>query len=369
MFANSLRGVAALSVVVSHYFGVFWGDRVFVGKIGGFPPADEPTPSVVLLLDSLPSVNAGVLGVALFFLISGFVIPFSLQKMDVAGFIVNRLLRIVPTYAAGFAVTLTAIWWSSRYYGFEFPYQKWQVILHFVPGLRDSIGFPNIDGIIWTLEIEVKFYIIAATMASLLRNGDLRVFLFPLALFAAVVIDGELRPGSTDSNHLLWQFRYQSPFLIFMFIGVAFNYSYRKKFLLPSFVCLAAALFCGFYISAGYLTRGCFTFLTGSYLTALLIFVLASRVSDRWIDNAVLRLLAAISYPLYVCHAVAGYVVLAALLRSGIPAYLALLLTCAAAVAVSLLIHHLIEVPTQHVDIRRLRRFFPAVRDATRARR
>jgi peptidoglycan/LPS O-acetylase OafA/YrhL len=37
--------------------------------------------------------------------------------------------------------------------------------------VRDVAGWPSLDGIVWTLEIEVKFYLLCALLAPALRRG------------------------------------------------------------------------------------------------------------------------------------------------------------------------------------------------------
>lgn len=124
-FANTLRGFAALAVLINHYYGVFWLNRAAAATLTNAPalPLDAiATPHLIQWLNALPIFGWGPYGVALFFIISGFVIPFSLQKMSCLGFLVNRFFRIVPTYVIGFSITLVAIFFSTRYFSREWPY-------------------------------------------------------------------------------------------------------------------------------------------------------------------------------------------------------------------------------------------------------
>lgn len=81
IFANNLRGIAALLVVASHFFGVFYSSHEavhFLLQINSVDIHEEL--KIYEITNNLRYLNLGCLGVSLFFLISGFVIPFSLDK-------------------------------------------------------------------------------------------------------------------------------------------------------------------------------------------------------------------------------------------------------------------------------------------------
>ena len=107
-FANALRGLAALSVIVSHYLGVFWVGAAGAAELTGLSRAPVPIPAMAELALSFP-LNWGPFGVALFFVISGFVIPFSFETYGRLDFIVARLFRIYPTYLTGLSVSLAVL--------------------------------------------------------------------------------------------------------------------------------------------------------------------------------------------------------------------------------------------------------------------
>ena len=65
----------------------------------------------------------GYFGVALFFLISGFVIPLSVAKLSRSGFMVARIFRIWPTYLIGLAIAIFCIALNANLSGRSFPYQ------------------------------------------------------------------------------------------------------------------------------------------------------------------------------------------------------------------------------------------------------
>lgn len=111
-FANILRGIAVLSVLIAHYIGVFGSIK---GAYGGFSELPgRPYPAFLDVLLVIPDLNYGPLGVALFFLVSGFVIPFSVtslygQKGWRLSFFLARFLRLWPTYFVGLMITLLSL--------------------------------------------------------------------------------------------------------------------------------------------------------------------------------------------------------------------------------------------------------------------
>lgn len=109
----------------------------------------------------------GGYGVALFFLISGFVIPFSLRKSGFLEFLVSRMFRIVPTYFFGFTITLLAIFLCSCYFGRDWPFSYREIFIHYIPGIRDLFWTRGIDGIIWTLERQLPAFFYSLPRGSL----------------------------------------------------------------------------------------------------------------------------------------------------------------------------------------------------------
>jgi peptidoglycan/LPS O-acetylase OafA/YrhL len=189
-FANALRGVAALTVMLAHYLS-FWLTPAAIASVAHFPAlpaAASVTPSYVRALAATYPFAAPAFGVALFFLVSGFVIPFSFASYGRLGFLVARIMRLYPTYIVGFSITLASLSVAAAGWHQAFPYALVAVLSHILPGTRDLIGSPHIDYVVWTLEVEVKFYIVCLIIAPLLRSGSALAFLAPAAIAALVSI-------------------------------------------------------------------------------------------------------------------------------------------------------------------------------------
>ncbi len=352
-FANTLRGFAALSVLIHHFSGVFWSLRETVSNLINAPvlSVTHATPKYVTLLYSTILFNWGTFGVALFFLISGFVIPFSLQKFTWKEFAINRFFRIVPTYVVGFTITLLAIYFSGLFFDKHFPYHFKETLIHYIPGLRDLLGIRNMDGIIWTLEIEIKFYIICAMALIWFRKGSLFVFLIPVFLgFSAILLNPKMTALMQIGG---LSFRYaaiyalMAQYLVFMFIGVAFNYYYRKIISLEKISILIAFLFILFaLVSKSSIYKETFHQIWSCGF-ALLVFAFAYASPRLFKSNKVFDFLADISYPLYVVHGVSGFVLMRILMEVGLNESLCLILATTIMILLAFALHKMVEMPAQ----------------------
>lgn len=151
-----LRGVAALMVLFGHISTA----------------TEAPLPVVLELLGSYPNM-----GVYVFFMISGFVVPWSLwgQGYTLGGFpryLLRRLVRLDPPYFAMIAVGLAIEGLRRQGIDGAFPYSITTVVLHlgYLAGLA---GHPWINPVFWTLGIEFQFYIVMGlAFPALLRFRD-----------------------------------------------------------------------------------------------------------------------------------------------------------------------------------------------------
>ncbi len=113
VFADQLRGLAALLVVLSHMFNVYPFAQGIVSATAAVPPVQTPLLWISLAVTQ-SWINFGPFGVGLFFLVSGFVIPFSLRRHGRGTFLLARALRIYPTYWAALAVGCLMVAASAR---------------------------------------------------------------------------------------------------------------------------------------------------------------------------------------------------------------------------------------------------------------
>jgi len=139
-FLDCIRGIAALAVLVEHAGSGSWPSfHVFVHN----------------------SFNFGKFGVASFFLTSGFVIPFSLERSNsVKRFWINRFFRLYPLYWLSLLL-LVVLYFAGAPNVFDPNFVSHMVrnLLVNITMLQQFVGIPNAEGLYYTLCMEMALYI------------------------------------------------------------------------------------------------------------------------------------------------------------------------------------------------------------------
>lgn len=141
-YIDALRGLAALLVVLEH-----------VGtKIALHPLAPKLISLVILGVNHI-YLNPGRVGVVAFFMVSGFVIPFSFRGASPRiNFVVTRFFRLYPAYWLSLALALLVFPLIG-----EGPFTTRQALAN-VTMMQSLFHQDNVIGAYWTLLIELIFY-------------------------------------------------------------------------------------------------------------------------------------------------------------------------------------------------------------------
>ena len=134
-FLDAVRGIAATAVMLQHALPEVmpgfdtWSKNVF---------------------------NPGLFGVVAFFLVSGFVIPGSLERGGIGGFWLARVFRLLPVYwlSIGLVVLLAV--------GADATPRTIAVNLTMV---QEFVGVPHLLNVYWTLSVELVFYVLCSALA------------------------------------------------------------------------------------------------------------------------------------------------------------------------------------------------------------
>ena len=138
---DALRGIAALVVVYEHVsYHTLLDVRGFTNKW----------------------FSAGVFGVMLFFAISGYIIPASLErKGSIRSFWVSRLFRLYPLWIGALVAVIALRHWSLYYpHDVYMRENKASSLLAHGTMLQDLLGVPNTVNVMWTLSYEMVFYLL-----------------------------------------------------------------------------------------------------------------------------------------------------------------------------------------------------------------
>ena len=274
------RGIAALTVVLYHY--LFRFDQLYE-----------------LETLSVEHLWLGRYGVHFFFLISGFVICWSLSNAHGLGtFLVSRVSRIYPAYWVAIIATFTLVAIAGlpgREVGIG-PF-----LFNFTM-LQDFFYVPRVDSAYWTLTAELTFYfwIVLAYLAGQLHRAEL-VFL-PLMLLGALIhLELVEIPSRVALVLLAKHANLFGAGIVFFRLhesGGGRAATRTALWYLP----LSAAVNFAVYPPIDAL------FVSSFYL----VFLLAVRGRLRWICRRPLLWLGAISYSLYLLHQNIGYVIIRA---------------------------------------------------------
>ncbi len=342
VFANQLRGLCVLAVMLVHYAVVAQFMRQAVAWVVAAPPLDTPLSPVGTWLYP-PWLDLGKFGVGAFFLISGFVIPFSLRRSGMGSFLLARALRIYPTFWMALLLEGCTIAASGRYWHRP---PAFGLDAYLVNGLLFAtlLGHLTVDWVSWTLSVEVGFYLLAA----LLRPALLSFRVWPLVAFAAAALAVNALQGRA-AIRLPVPLVSGLMYVGYILIGTLFHYRYRgaisRRRLAAGVLGLGAIFFASYALGP---TAGDVRSLrTASFGLAILVFAACYRMRGRFRPNRLLDGLAAISYPLYLIHSAFGFTVLSFLVMAWrLPFPVAAPLAAALAVAAAAALHAGVERPS-----------------------
>ncbi|MBB5694340.1 acyltransferase family protein [Muricoccus pecuniae] len=357
-FADQLRGIAALLVLLSHHAGIFWHAHPVVAEITGLPPAFSVPPESTGFLVPLVSgtFQFGSAGVALFFLISGYVIPYSLRGRTRGSFALARLLRLLPTYWVGFSIQLSVLVAAQSLMGGHFPRSAVEVAFNLMPGLHLLVWSPSLDGILWTLDIEMAFYLLAALAAPALLARSAGVLAIPAVMgLAGAVLT--LFPGWTTQPvspffGLFTGLAIAAPMILFMSVGTVLHLAEQDVRWRRPALLLVPVLLLAFSILLVWWPRGSMAAQVPSYLIMAALFTAAFLLRARIPAWTWPTRLASISYSLYVVHGVSGYAIMIVLSRYGLSPLALFTAAVAWSFGAALLLHRFVEEPTRRLSSR-----------------
>ncbi|MEU6741831.1 acyltransferase family protein [Streptosporangium sandarakinum] len=340
-----LRFVAALAVLSFHYFIAFasvWGER----------PAK--------LFPAISTLSGlGILGVELFFMISGFVILMSVWGRGLGAFALSRLVRLFPAYWVSVAVT-AALYGLTGATALDPKLSPAEYGVNLTM-LQRAFGVYDATGVYWSLWAELRFYLLISILVIVGVTLNRCLVFMGVWLLAAGLLSGsdqawvdlvvmpKYAPYFVGGMAFFLMTRFGPRLVLWCLAGISAGLAVSAAMervagriglvgyaAMPVPPWAVAATVIGFYV-----------------LMALVALGLLRRL--RWRG---LVTLGALTYPLYLFHTAAAVLIIPAL-RDALPPWLTALVTVAAAMAFSYLVYRVAERPVQEFVRARTRRAAP----------
>ena len=298
-YIDIMRGIAVLFVVYQHTAEI---------NLNSAMPMNWWEEIIIIFFTK--TIGIGEIGVCIFFIISGFVVPFSLfryRHQPIKNFIANRFLRIFPAYWLSVPLGLIFVYWrfGHLYGGQEI---NWSVAITNLSMFQGFVGVENLMGQYWTLPLELLFYAVCAVLFSSKCLDSIKAAIFLLIGFF-LLREVTRHVPQLDKNVLgiVISLRYVG----FMFFGLFF-----RKWLLEKdrtsgikavWVLVVTFLAFGAVNNILELYRGNIFALRvqGNHLVAIAIFCVFTRLHK--LSSRIGIFLGKISYSIYLFHPVIFY--------------------------------------------------------------
>lgn len=319
---DALRFIASISVVLFHYVARYtW---------------DEPIGSSFLNSVSIVT-QFGYLGVPLFFMISGYVILRSAMNRSVKDFLISRFIRLYPAYWIAIVFTLSVVIFVNTGSIVEvYSDFGWRDFFANLTMLQSYVGIMHVDGVYWTLIVELKFYIFIAILITLKILPYYRCWVtIWLACTVMYLLVGQPFFMGMIINP------YYSPFFIAGVLFCLIHNNIGSKpywfFLLAiSFLCAADTVKdnVGSFIPESTLVEAYFAILICGLFFLIFLALSMGRLNMK--KSTIWMTLGAMTYPLYLIHNVAGKVLIDAF-----SAYISVEVSIAIVIVVMLILSYL----------------------------
>jgi peptidoglycan/LPS O-acetylase OafA/YrhL len=319
-----LRFLAAFAVVIFHY------------AFRGYARGDMSTMPYPLLAEP---AKYGYLGVELFFMISGFVILMTASSNNLKVFFISRVVRLYPAFLVCCTITfLITLAIGQPRYTADF----YQYIINMTL-LSDLMGVPSIDGVYWSLFVEIKFYLMISILLGFKKIEKIETYLILWLLISATA-----EAFTFEKMRSILVTDYSAYFIA----GATFYIIWAKGFTKTRVLLLIGALTLASYtaivwaelLESKYSTEFNPLIVCSVIILFFMTFFLIATNKTAAIGTLNWATLGALTYPLYLLHQMIGFMIFNIAYPLVNP-HILLWGTIALMIGASYIIHKKIEVP------------------------
>lgn len=319
------RGVSALLIVLYHYTTRY---NEVIGHQGHFPI-------------NLPW---GYMGVSVFFFLSGFLAFMNLRDEDnLFSFGYRRMVRLYPTYWAALILTIISL---ILLLPDRVP--TIHTILINITMLQSFFKVESVDGVYWTLSIELIFYVIIGCVLFIKQKKNINsICLIWISLSILLTI--------ATGNNGNKAFKLLSVLLIsnysHMFVcGIVFYQLYTKKKTIILYIIIGLCLV-NHFINHGIQYSIFFV------IFLLMVYIIIKRKNNsKYISKfktyeiiiclrKQITFIAKISYPLYLVHQLIGFGIIKMIEKTGVTNEIIIIIPILFSVGLAYFLHIFIEIP------------------------
>lgn len=344
---NALRGMSALFVIFYHFFVFFFAHQSFSAGLLQIEPVNLPEPFYLQILGDFP-LNIGHLGVASFFLISGFLIQPSLERYpSLKSYQAHKIFRLWPSYALCFSMGLLFVMAFCAFRGSSFPYSPGHIFAYFF-WVRDIFHYPFIDGAVWSLEIQVKFYLFAGIVWCFWKKDFLEKICLSTVLMSVFVygLYSLLNGEDLEWFYLVTLARKNLQYFMLILLGTC-TYAYYKKQISRQKALILCGILIACFVSPLFKSPDLaklVSYLSGFFVFSYFILFHTQAIKSKGVFSKFINWVSNISYPLYIGHVLPGYTIMYFMIDYGFSVYLGIFIALAYVFFMAEVVHKKIEI-------------------------
>lgn len=241
-----------------------------------------------------------------FFFVSGFLIFMSYERSDsMFLYFKKRFFRIIPAYVLVVFVSAFLLVGLSELSAFDYfrSLEWWRYLFYnlmlanfsapTLPGVFLSNAEPTVNGSLWTIKIEVAFYIMVPFLVWLIKKFGYKKVLFGVFLLSVMWKCGFYLAEMVTGNVYYLKFSKQLPGQLSFFVGGAYAYYRTRNGMTPVSGLLALLGVIGYVFSEGVLHQ-----FLAPFCVTLIVYWAAIKLPFLWSAKKH----GDISYGLYLFH-------------------------------------------------------------------
>jgi peptidoglycan/LPS O-acetylase OafA/YrhL len=365
---DSVRGLAAFVVVLHHCWETILPDQNIYPLMGRSAAGTGWLADIAFWISVTPLrlLFCGHAAVAVFFVLSGFVLTKSLanpRQSRYSQFLIRRICRIYPPFAAVILAAAGLCYWLQPVpipgldwidLSWSVPV-SWRLVFGHLSMIVTSGVYTTLDSPMWTLVHEMRISIIFPLLAAITIARPKAALTASLALFAVFSVRHlttvlSSLPADAFAREVFASVIETMRYVLFFVLGIliasqypAFESRLRRHAWLPGVLWPLAIVLLALPYTKAYTE---IAYATGAFLTITLS--LFSEGAKTLLRHSALRWLGKVSYSLYLSH----LVVLLALvhwLHTAMPLWAILALFVPLSLLVAQILYRLVEMPSHEL--------------------